>query len=490
MKHVSILFPKAGGTIAPEIYGHFSEHIGGVFYDGLWVGKDSDIPNINGFRRDLVEKLRAIHPPVLRWPGGCFAETYSWRDGIGKNRPIRLNWWTRHDGRYESNAVGTHEFVELCELIGAKPYFAVNVTSCTPLDALEWMDYCLSPRGSTTLAMEREANGHPEPFDIPFWGIGNENWGGGGNMDPDYYALQYRKYATILRNTGYPVELFVGGANAADYNWTRHLCGTLERYKRLCDGMSFHYYTSQKSRGVTAEEVTNCAVDGWNAIMERAARMEELIVRHHGITVGYGMEERTKLVIDEWGCWHPDGSGPSHGYNLFEQQSTMRDAVVSALTLNIFNKHCDKIRMANVAQLCNNLHCLFLAGGEHCITTPTYHVFDMYQEHQGAALVDTAVSDNADLTSSVSASASIKNGKLLITLANLSYDTATDISLDFLGRRVTGDATVRLLAGENANSHNTFENPDAVTPTTFVVDPAQTITLPAAAVMAISVAVE
>lgn len=177
-KKIYLVYPKKIGTIAPEIYGHFAEHIGGVYYDGLWVGKNSDVPNINGFRKEIVEKLRHIKAPVIRWPGGCFAETYNWRDGIGKDRPTRINWWTKWDGRYESNEVGTHEFMDLCELVGAKPYFAANITSVTPQHILEWMDYCMSPEGTTTLAKERAENGHPEPFDIPFWGVGNENWGG------------------------------------------------------------------------------------------------------------------------------------------------------------------------------------------------------------------------------------------------------------------------------------------------------------------------
>ena len=488
MKKVSILFPKKIGTIAPEIYGHFSEHIGGVFYDGLWVGRDSAVPNINGFRKDLIEKLRAIHPPVLRWPGGCFAETYRWRDGIGKKRPVRRSWWTKYDGRYENNEVGTHEFVELCELIGAKPYFAVNVTSCTPQDALEWMDYCLSPRGTTTLALERETNGHPEPFDIPFWGIGNENWGGGGNMTPEYYALKYRQYATAMKNTGFPVKFFAGGPNSGDYNWSHKLSASLGEHPPIVDGMSMHYYTINNQKGNTADEVTNCTRDGWYAVLEKAALIEERITRHYAVTQSYKMEEKLKLVIDEWGCWHPEGSGPSKGYNLFEQQSTMRDAMVAATTLNIFNKHCDKIIMANLAQLCNNLHCLILAGGEHCIVTPTYHVFDMYQEHQGATLVDTVVDSNEIFEEKLSVSASVKDGQLLITLANLSCEQDCEVSLDFLGGDVLNKATVRTLAEDSINAHNTFEDPCAVMPRDSEIDPHKTVTVPRAGIVALRVA--
>ncbi len=486
MKKITVLCPEPLGTIAPEIYGHFSEHIGGVFYDGLWVGKDSEIPNINGFRKDLVEKLKAIHPPVLRWPGGCFAETYHWRDGIGENRPVRPNWWMHRDGRTESNAVGTHEFVDLCELIGAKPYFAVNVTSITPMEALDWMDYCLSPRGTTTLALEREKNGHPEPFDIPYWGIGNENWGGGGNMTPEYYALQYRRFATVLANFGkmYGVQVIAGGADGADYEWTEGLVSNLAKAKGTIpvDGMSFHYYCGKSGPCVEYTE------DDWYVLIEKAQRIEELIRRHSAFTVAYGMEDRMKLVIDEWGCWHPEGSGPSEGYNLFEQQSTMRDGVISALTLNIFNNYCHCIKMANVAQLCNNLHCLFLAGEGNCITTPTYHVFDMYQGHQGATALRTIVSENDDLPTGISVSASRNGNVITLTMANLSCEKDEEISLDFLGLDTpTVSVTARLLACDDMRSHNTFQRPDAVIPKPVSVDLNAPISLPKAAVLAITV---
>ena len=484
MKKVTIVFPEKIGTVAPEIYGHFTEHIGGVFYDGLWVGKDSEIPNIRGFRKDLVEKLKAIHPPVLRWPGGCFAEAYNWRDGIGENRPVRTNWWQHRDGRTESNAVGTHEFIDLCEMVGAKPYFAVNVTSITPLEALNWMDYCLSPKGSTTLALEREKNGHPEPFDIPYWGIGNENWGGGGNMTPDYYALEYRRFATVLKNfCGDRGQVIAGGADNADYAWTEGLTSNLAHAKGKIpvDGMSFHYYCGKSGDCVDYTE------DDWYMLMEKAEGMEERINRHYAFTVGHGLKDKMKLVVDEWGCWHPDGSGPSKGYNLFEQQSTMRDAVITALTLNIFNNHCDCVKMANVAQLCNNLHCLFLAGGENCIVTPAYHVFDMYKNHQGGEGLRTLVSDNEELKTRVSASASVKDNVVTITLANLSCTEDAEISLDLLGLEgKVASASAVVLASDDMRNHNTFENPNAVTPVTVDADVTKTVVIPKAGVVALT----
>lgn len=480
MEHtVRIVLPEPIGRIAPEIYGHFSEHIGGVFYDGLWVGKDSSVPNIRGFRKDLIEKLKKIAPPVLRWPGGCFAETYDWRDGIGENRPVRPNWWLRNDGRYESNAVGTHEFVDLCEIIGAKPYFAVNVTSLDPMSARDWMDYCLSPRGSTTLALEREKNGNPEPFDIPFWGIGNENWGGGGNMTPESYALTYRRYATIMDSVACGrVELIAGGANGAHYEWTRGLVGSLAASSGTpVNGMSFHYYCGASGGAV------DFGTEDFYVLVEKAARMEELIIRHHAVVRGYGMQKKLPLVIDEWGCWHPEGSGPSRGKNLFEQQSTMRDAVISALTLNIFNNHCEKIRMANVAQLCNNLHCLFLAGSEHCIVTPTYHVFELFRPHQGGTALRTLVSGNGDFRRAVSVSASVKDGKLTLTAANLSCEESAEIAPVLLGGTLPDRADCVLLTSGDVRDHNSFEEPEKVAPTEFTQDPGKGFVLPPASVL-------
>lgn len=479
MKKIYLMYPKKLGTIAPEIYGHFSEHIGGVFYDGLWVGEDSSIPNIKGFRKDIVEKLSAIHPPVLRWPGGCFAETYDWRDGIGEERPTRPSWWTPNDGRYESNEVGTHEFMTLCELIGAKAYFAANLTSVSPLHIRNWMDYCLSPKGSTTLAKEREKNGHPEPFSIPYWGVGNENWGGGGNMRPESYADEYRRYAVVMNNVDQNAELFVCGTNGDDYAWTHGVIPVLASSRRRVDGFAMHYYCGASGDAVDFTE------EDWDKLLVKADKMEEIIERNWHIICAYGMQEHCRLVVDEWGCWHPEGSGPSKGYNLFEQQSTMRDAMVAAHTLNIFNRHCGKIKMANVAQLVNNLHALFLAGGEHCIVTPTYHVFDLYQGHQGAEAIETVVSNNDEFSSSVSVSASCKDGKTLVTIGNLSSKEDVEISLDGMGFELPAAGTARVLANEDIHAHNTFENPDAVSPTAYEFDPRKLFVVPKAGIVAL-----
>lgn len=477
MKKVYLMYPQKKGIIAPEIYGHFTEHIGGVIYDGIWVGKDSNVPNVNGFRKDIIEKLKAINAPVIRWPGGCFAETYDWRDGIGKERPVRINWWRNLDNRYEPNEVGIHEFMSFCEAVGAKAYFAVNLTSVSPLHNRDLIDYCLSPRGATTLALEREKNGHPEPFDIPYWGVGNENWGGGGNMIPEYYTNEYRRYSTIMKNTAPNVQYFACGSNGDDFNWTHKIAENIGEVP--VNGFAMHYYCGNTGNPLefTSEE--------WTKLLQRASFMEFIIKRNWNIICAHGQQDRLKLVIDEWGCWHPNGSGPSKGANLFEQQSTVRDAMVTALTLNIFNNHCEKIKMANVAQLVNNLHALFLSCGEKCITTPTYHVFDMYKEHQGAEGINVTVTDNDEFENSITVSASVKDGKTLVTIGNLSCREDAEITLAGVGADIPKTAKAVMLYHEDMCAHNTFEQPDNVTPKEMELDPTKPIIIPKTAILAI-----
>lgn len=477
MKKVYLMYPQKKGIIAPEIYGHFTEHIGGVIYDGIWVGKDSKISNIKGFRKDIIEKLKAIKAPVIRWSGGCFAETYDWQDGVGENRPTRINWWSYKDGRYEPNEVGTHEFMDFCEAVGADAYFAANLTSVSPLHIRNWMDYCLSPRGATTLALEREKNGHPQPFNIPYWGVGNENWGGGGNMTPEYYTNEYRRYVTVMQNAAPDVQFFACGEDAVDFNWTHKVSENIGHVR--ADGFTMHYYCG------SAGSATEFTAEEWNRQLLQAAKMENIINQNWHIICAHGMQDKLKLVIDEWGCWHPDGSGPSRGANLFEQQSTMRDAMVTALTLNIFNNHCEKIKMANVAQLVNNLHALFLSCGENCITTPTYHIFDMYKEHQGAECINVTVTDNAVFEQSVTVSASVKDERTLITIGNLSCIEDAEIVLEGIGMDIPKTADVILLNHEDMHAHNTFDAPDTVAPLKINLDPTKPIIVPKAAVMAI-----
>ena len=476
MEKLCLLGCESRGTIAPEIYGHFAEHIGGVYYDGLWVGEDSPVENVHGFRKFIIDKFRAIHPPVLRWPGGCFAETYNWRDGIGPRdkRPKTVNWWYNHDHRVEPNEVGAHEFMDFCEMVGAKPYVAANITAQTPMDMRNFMEYLNMPENTTTLAAERAANGHPAPFDVPYFGIGNENWGGGGNMTPEQYARDYVKYATICGSVNVNGAKYIAcGADSFNIDWTERFMREFAHRTSIW-ALAFHYYCGAAGDPVRFTE------EEWYALIDRASKMEELIRRHDAAMTAHDPEGRVKIVVDEWGCWHPGGSGPSKGYNLFEQQSTMRDAIITTLTLNIFNNHCDRVVMANVAQLCNNLHCLFLAGGEHAIVTPTYHVYDLFKEHQGGRQIETVSTDK-----SLSVSASERDGVVCVTIANTSYDRDADIELTAFAKELGTQAEITTLTAE-PHAHNTFDTPDCVTPAAPVTVPLTngclTLTLPAAGI--------
>ncbi len=471
-KKLYLFQPLPIGTISPFIYGHFTEHLGGVFYDGLWVGEESPIPNVHGFRKALVDAFKLLHPSVLRWPGGCFAECYDWRDGIGprEQRPARVSWWYKHDGRMEPNQVGTHEFVDFCCLVGAEPYIAANITTTTPLDIRDWVDYCNAPRGSTAYARLREANGAPEPFNVKFWGVGNECWGGGGDMEPETYAHEYRKYAMVLSNSLPGLKLIgCGPYGTRRWHWTERFLRVFESSARQMDGLSVHYYCDRSSGCLDFN------ADQFYDMLFQAAHMEEVVTRAWNLVCGFGCQKECPLVVDEWGAWHPDGSGPTKGYNLYEQQSTMRDALVAAITLNIFNNHCDKVKMANVAQLANNLQTLFLAHGSDFIVTPTYHVFDMFKEHQGATALQTAF-DREEIAfehqethkeakiAKLSVSASVKGGALLLTVANCSLGQPAELELAPVGMALKGDAELTLLTHEDPHACNTFEAPKTIAP--------------------------
>ncbi len=491
---VTLNFKQSKGTINPLIYGHFAEHIGGVFRDGLWVGENSKVENIRGFRKALVESFKKINPSNVRWPGGCFAETYNWRDGIGprEKRPVRAGWWLTFDNRTEPNEVGTHEFIDFCRMVGAEPYIAANMTSLCPQDIRDWVEYC-NVSNKTTLALEREANGSPKPFNVKFWGIGNENWGGGGCMTPEMCMREYRRYTTICENIDRKKMNFIFcGANGYDLEWTRRIM------KEWKDGgyvpvwaMSVHYYCRAPGtpQGFTEDE--------WYIQMFKADFMRRIIDDHRHAMDKYDPQRNMKLAIDEWGSWLPEGTGPSKGFNLFEQQSSMRDAMVTALTFNILNSRCDIVKMANVAQLCNNLHCLYLAGGEHFVETPTYHVFDMYKTHQGGRQIETSVScasvestfykdvKHHERLGLVSASASEKDGKLTVTLANLHMTKAQRVTLNMLGGEYKGKAQMMVLSHKDPHTCNTFENPKAVVPVCREVASVGVVEIPPAGIVSI-----
>ncbi|MDE5896900.1 MAG: alpha-N-arabinofuranosidase, partial [Clostridia bacterium] len=450
MSKITLNYNCKRNTISKYVYGHFAEHIGGVIYDGLYVGEDSDIPNIKGFRKDIIDLLKDMYIPVLRWPGGCFVENYDWRDGIGDpaKRPVRVNFWHPNDGKLESNRVGTHEFMDLCEVLETEPYFAVNCTETTVLESRNWVEYCVFG-GDTTLTRERKANGHEEPFGIRFWGLGNECWGDGGRMTGDYYSSIYKNYASSIHRVA-PEGYFIAcGPNENDKEWTETFFkGAYSGWLPHLNGFAMHYYTRGGGDCIDFNE------EEWYRHLYNGLKMEPYVLEQRAIMDRYDPERHVDLIVDEWGSWHPDGSGPSKGGNLFEQQNTIRDAVLAAATLNIFNNHCDIVKMANIAQVVNNLQSLFLTVGKELIVTPTYYVFRMMRDNQNADLVECKVESEKigvckiEKISKINCSVSEKGGFTTVNLVNTHYSEGEHIEIDLGGRKVNGEISVVTLAGD------------------------------------------
>jgi len=450
------------GTINPDIYGHFTEHIGGVIYDGIWVGPDSKVPNINGIRKELVDYMKRLNPPVIRWPGGCFADRYHWMDGIGPRaeRPSRYGRWSDVT---ESNQFGTHEFIEFCRLCGAEPYFAANVGTGTAEEFQSWVEYCNAPAGRTTYAQMRETNGSKEPFAVKFWGVGNENWGCGGSFTPEDYCVEYRKFVTWPPSFT-PLYLVACGPNGNDVEWTRRFMTKWVDYTRTpLDGWSCHYYCGSTGHAL---EFTN---DQWYEMLALAHKMDDLVRDQWNALGEFDKDHHIKLIIDEWGCWHPAGTEINKDH-LFEQMSTLRDAQVAAITLDIFNRHCDKVAMANVAQLVSNLHSLFLADGAKFVATPNFYVYEMYKVHQGAQGVKIEIAaPNAPYKAggedrtfpSLLGSASVKGKKLNLSIVNSDVSNAIETSIDLGSAKVTGGRQT-VLTAKDIHAHNTFEKPKEV----------------------------
>ncbi len=385
--------------ISRHIYGHFAEHLGRGIYEGIWVGEDSPIPNTHGVRNDVLEALRRIQVPVVRWPGGCFADEYHWKDGVGpradRKRIVNTHW----GGVVENNHFGTHEFLQFCELLGCEPYVCGNVGSGTVEEMSQWVEY-INFGGESPMANWRAENGRAQPWNLTYFGVGNESWGCGGNMRPEYYADLYRRYQTFVRNYGNNrVYKIACGASDGNYGWTEVL---MREAGRMMDGISLHYYTipgTWKNKGSAIE----FAEDAWFATLKKALFMDELIRGHSAIMDTYDPDKRIGLIIDEWGTWFDVEPGTNPGF--LYQQNSLRDALVAGVTLNIFNNHSDRVHMANIAQMVNVLQSMILTDGDKMVLTPTYHVFDMYKVHQDATLLSvTAVDAGVDGSGAVAGS--------------------------------------------------------------------------------------
>ena len=445
--------------INKEIYGHFSEHLGRCIYNGIYVGESSQIPNIHGIRKDVVEAFREIKMPVLRWPGGCFADEYHWKDGVGekskRKKLVNKSWGSVT----EDNSFGTHEFMELCELVGCEPYIAGNVGSGTVQELAEWVEYMIADNVCPMSDLRHE-NGREEPWKLRYLGIGNEAWGCGGNMTPEYYASEYKKYATFCRDLGgSKLYKIACGPSGADYNWTDVMMKSVPAW--LMNGLSLHFYSvpDWNKKGFALEFDEN----EYYELMNIVNYTDELLKLHTGIMNRYDPKGEVALIVDEWGTWFDvePGTNPAFLY----QQNTMRDALVAAVSLNIFNRHTDRVKMANLAQAVNVLQALILTEGEKMLKTPTYHVFDLYKEHQDAENVYCWL-ENENLSKGknvpmLSASASVKNGVLTITAANCSLSDEAEISCELCGIDA-GEVSARILTDE-IHAHNDFDRPDSVT---------------------------
>lgn len=455
-------------TINKNIYGHFAEHLGHCVYGGFYVGEgNTAIPNSNGVRNDVIDALKKLKIANLRWPGGCFADTYHWKDGIGPKdkRPSMVNaWW---GGVTEDNSFGTHDFLNMCELIGTEPYLAGNVGSGTVQELIDWVQY-VSFEGKSPMSDLRRQNGREKPWKVKFWGVGNEAWGCGGNMKPEYYSDVYRKYATFMTGWSNETKIFriASGANSKDYNWTEVLMKNIPL--NMLGGLALHHYSvinwNKKGPAIDFSE------EQYFATMKQALFMDSLVTKHSAIMDKYDPKKQVALVVDEWGGWYDVETGTNPGF--LYQQNTMRDAMIAGATLNIFHNHADRVRMANLAQTINVLQAVILTKDEKMILTPTYHVMEMYNVHQDAKLIPLTIKSNdyvfgKEKLPAISASASKDStGLVHISLVNIDPKATQDISIDLQGgnlKTVTG----RILASAKLQDYNSFEAPAKIKPAPF-----------------------
>ncbi len=489
---VEILINEPIGTVNPNLYSHFVEHLGGVVYDGIWVGEKSKIPNIGGIRKDLVDQLAKLKPGVIRYPGGCFADQYDWRDGLGprEKRPTRVNFWADtgykapdsykavNSGpqKYEPNWFGTDEFLKFCRLVGAQPYLAANLRSLGVSEFMQWLEYCNAPAGLTTLSSQRAANASKDPYNVEFWGVGNESWGCGGEFTPEEYATEYRRFSAWLPTYGTKLKLIGAGPNGGDTGWTRKFFAKLTekgigQLNRMY-GWALHFYS-----GSTGKQIANVYNENeWYDLIARSDRMDGLVREHWQVMGEIDREHKVKLVVDEWGAWHWQDADVPPAY-LYAYAGTLRDALISGLNLDTFQRHADKVVMANPAQLVNTIHSLFHTYEDKFVTTPNYHVFEMYMPHAGATAVRTEfVSPRVSYTRfdaarkeipanfwGLNGSASINGKTVTLTAVNPDSKNAREAEINIGGARIVS-ANARVLSSNNIHARNSFENPNGLIP--------------------------
>ncbi|MDR2968386.1 MAG: alpha-N-arabinofuranosidase [Tannerellaceae bacterium] len=486
------IYPDQGNQqISKHIYGQFAEHLGTCIYGGLWVGHNSAIPNTNGYRNDVVEALKRLHIPNLRWPGGCFADEYHWMDGIGpyENRPKMVN--TNWGGTIEDNSFGTHEFLNLCEIIGTEPYISANVGSGTVEEMAKWVEY-VNSEGDSPMARLRRKNGRDKAWNVKYWGVGNESWGCGGNMRPEFYSDLYRRYATYCRTyDGKRLYKVASGASDYNYDWTEVL---MQQIGNRMNGISLHYYTVTGWSG-SKGSATEFTPEDYYWTMGKCLEIEPVIQKHCLIMDKYDPQKRIGLILDEWGTWWDEEPGTIRGH--LYQQNTMRDAFVASLTFDVFHKYTDRLKMANIAQLANVLQAMILTDGDKMVLTPTYHVFEMYNVHQDATFLPLdLICDKAKVRGDrevpmISATASRNaQGKIHVSLSNVDLEEKQTVAIDLQNtsiRNVTGT----ILTSSSINDHNTFEAPEKVKPSAFkdarIEKGVLKVTLPARSIVTLAV---
>lgn len=468
MAKLTVHADQPSHRISRHIYGHFAEHLGRCIYDGLYVGVDSPIPNTRGFRRDIVDALCQIHIPNLRWPGGCFADTYHWMDGIGpqEKRPsiVNVHW----GGTTENNACGTHEFFDLCAQLGCEPYVCGNVGSGTVREMAEWLEY-ITMAGQSPMSSLRRANGRADAWHLKYFAVGNENWGCGGNMTADYYSNEFRRYASYARNFT-PGEKLYKVACGFDDAWNETL---LKQAGKHLDGVSIHYYTLPTGKWDRKGASLGFPLGEWFSTLKNALGVEGFIKSTSKILDAHDPEKRIGIVLDEWGTWFDVEPGTNPGF--LYQQNSLRDALVAAVSFNIFHAHADRVHMANIAQTVNVLQAMILTEGPKMLLTPTYHVFNMFKVHQDATLLPTTVdtptyaleANPTDTLPQISASASRDaNNKIHVSLANLHHDQPIELTLDLPGASFN-ILTGTLLTAPALDTHNTFDAPNTLAPAPF-----------------------
>ena len=483
MDRIHVLYPEKIGVISKDIYGFFVETIESLLA-GIYVGEDSDIPNIRGIRKELIEKLRAIKAPLFRW-GGCTNEVYDWRYGIGpkEKRPVTLGLAYAMTNRPQRNDFGTHEFIDLCKLSGADSYITLNIASVQPMDAYRWMEYCNIPRGTTTMALLREENGSPEPFNVKYFGVGNENNEHGGLMSPEDYSAAYSRVSSVSYAALRDTNLIASGPTWAEANidWTRRFLANYDRrgkfspwhsqktsyamewVGRKMDAFSIHHYAYDNAANGNGAVFTE---EQWYEALARAMKIEKMIEDYASIVREFQPTPTTGISIDEWGLWTTlKGGGPWTEKPMLGQVGTMREAMVAAMSLSVFNNHCDVVKLACLTALTNYLHNLFETRGAEMFATPTYYVFDMMKEHQNAECLRTVcAAETKNGVQRVYTSASVKDGKTLITLVNTDYSNENEVVVELHNASFPGEAELTLLAADDPHEHNSFENPENVVP--------------------------